>query len=176
MITTQEAHKLADALMKSEVPDSLIDEAAVMLHHQADRIAALLGVRDATLDLTAKLAEEVSAGKLSENTLASMLGVVASLAPSRTPPPTIMDRCPRPNVRKGKETTMQITTRHEIKPINGRPEDAQLVVHVAINGQEGHSFVAMSGPKTVIEEFVRDEIDLTEVERRFSFRNFRRSA
>ena len=71
---------------------------------------------------------------------------------------------------------MQITTRHEIKPINGRPEDAQLVVHVAINGPEGHSFVAMSGPKIVIEEFVKDEIDLAEVERRFSFKSFRRSA
>jgi hypothetical protein len=70
---------------------------------------------------------------------------------------------------------MKITTRHEIKPL--RTDDAQLVIHVDINGVEGHSFVAMSGPRATIEAFVRDEIDLAEVYHEFSYNmRSRRSA
>ena len=76
MTTRRNTRDLADALMQSEVPDSLIDEAAIMLRHQADRIEALLGVRKVAMELSGAMAE----GKSHETVYASLLGLIAALA------------------------------------------------------------------------------------------------
>ena len=72
---------------------------------------------------------------------------------------------------------MVITTRFEIqekKTVNQwagastlDDGNAQLVVYVSINGRENHNYVALSGPKADIEEFVRGEIDEEEISHRW---------
>jgi hypothetical protein len=76
------ALELADALMQSEVPDSMVDEAATVLRQQAAQIETLLGVRDAALDLTAQLSECLDSGKISSRAISAMMGTVAALARS----------------------------------------------------------------------------------------------
>jgi hypothetical protein len=77
--TPHSAVELADLLMQDIGHDDLIDEAAVLLRRQDERIKALLGVRDATLEMTKQLAEHMPA-TFPEGLYSALLGVVSALA------------------------------------------------------------------------------------------------
>lgn len=62
-------------------------------------------------------------------------------------------------------SAMEITTRTQVKKINAT--DAQLIIHLFVNGEIAGNVVYLSGPHKDVEAFAKSEIDVEEVRRRW---------